>query len=287
MPSLTTGRMVTRAVPFRPDELMLTFDGGKEVAGWSAQPNIFSAARAAGFKTALIGWYHPYCRIIGTDLDVCYWEPSISEANPVVDRLSLAGAMRLWARDVLFRIPLMFRLLKGGYMRELGEQHIVAHQRILGQARAVVRKQDLNLTLIHFPIPHHPFIYDPARNVLSSATGNDYVANLELADRILGELRREMEAADSWSRTAVLITSDHWWRESTPVNGRLDHRVPFLLKLAGQADGVTYPHAFNTVLTHDLVLAYLSGELSSKDDMIQWIERHRSFAESPSTKNLP
>jgi len=50
---------------------------------------------------------------------------------------------------------------------------------------------------------------------------------------------------------------------------------------------VTYPRAFNTVLTHDLVLAYLSGELSSKDDMIQWMDRHRSFAESPLTKNLP
>src|SRR5439155_21252991 len=78
MPALTTGRIVTRAVPSRPDELMLTFDGSKEAAGWSAQPNIFSAARAAGFRTALIGWYHPYCRTIGTGLDVCYWEPSIS-----------------------------------------------------------------------------------------------------------------------------------------------------------------------------------------------------------------
>ena len=287
MPALTTGRIVTRAVPSRPDELMLTFDGSKEAAGWSAQPNIFSAARAAGFRTALIGWYHPYCRTIGTGLDVCYWEPSISEANPVLDKLSMGGAMRLWVRAVLFRIPLVFRLLKSRYMRDLREQHIVTHQRILAEARAVVRDRGLNLTLIHFPVPHHPFIYDPARNVLSPATDNDYAGNLELVDKILGELRREMEAAFSWNKTAVLITSDHWWRDSTPVNGRRDHRVPFLLKLAGQPEGVTYPRAFNTVLTHDLVLAYLSGELSSKDDMIQWMDRHRSFAESPFTKNLP
>jgi len=211
----------------------------------------------------------------------------ISEANPVLDRLSVAWAMRLWARDVLLRIPLMFRLLTGRYTRELREQHILSHQRIMEQARAVVGKEDLNLTLIHLPIPHHPFIYDAARSLLSSETDNDYVGNLELADGILGELRREMERAGIWHRTAVLITSDHWWRDSKPVNGRRDHRVPFLLKLAGQREGVTYPRAFNTVLTHDLVLAYLSGELSSKDDMIQWIDRHRSFAESPSTKNLP
>jgi len=50
----------------------------------------------------------------------------ISEANPVLDRLSMGGAMRLWVRDVLFRIPLMFRLLKGRYLRELRELHIVS-----------------------------------------------------------------------------------------------------------------------------------------------------------------
>ncbi|PYU93242.1 MAG: hypothetical protein DMG08_10740 [Acidobacteria bacterium] len=108
MPALTTGRIVTRAVPSRPDELMLTFDGSKEAAGWSAQPNIFSAARAAGFRTAMVGWHHPYCRVIGSGLNYCYWEPcnhlrlmGISEGNPVMDRLSMAGAMRLSAYRVV------------------------------------------------------------------------------------------------------------------------------------------------------------------------------------------
>src|SRR5213593_2345577 len=280
MPALITGRIVVQALPSRPDELMLTFDGGKEAEGWSGQSNIFSTARAAGFKTALVGWYHPYCRVMGADLDFCYCEPSISEANPVLDTLSVAGAMRLCARDMIFRIPLLFRVLKGSYTRELQEQHIVAHRRIMAQAHAVVREQDLNLTLIHFPIPHHPFIYDRIQEALSSTADNNYFGNLELADNILGELRREMEVANTWDKTAVLITSDHWWRKSAPVRGRRDHRVPFILKLSGQVEGAEYSRSFNAVLTHDLVLAYLSGEISNKDDAIQWMDRHRPFAES-------
>jgi len=286
MPALITGRIVTRALPFRPDELMLTLDGSQAATGWSTQPNMFSAARESGFRTALIGWYHPYGRVIGTALDYCYWEPSISEANPVLDRLSIPAAMSLWARDVLFRIPLMFRLLKRHYMNGLREQHVVAHQRILGQALAVVKKQDIDLTLLHFPIPHHPFIH-PTRNALTPTPDNDYFGNLQLADDILGQLRREMEAAGSWNTTAVLVTSDHWWRESAPVNGKRDHRVPFMLKMAGQAAGMTYPQALNTLLTHDLVRAYLSGALSTPEELVHWMDQHRLFGECSSTKSLP
>src|SRR2546425_7901138 len=36
--------------------------------------NLFRRARALGYDTALIGWYHPYCRVLGSDLTRCYWE---------------------------------------------------------------------------------------------------------------------------------------------------------------------------------------------------------------------
>ena len=46
-------------------------NGAGEPAPWSAQPNVFSRAREIGGATALVGWYHPYCRVIGGDLTKC------------------------------------------------------------------------------------------------------------------------------------------------------------------------------------------------------------------------
>ncbi|HEX8494145.1 MAG TPA: sulfatase-like hydrolase/transferase [Pyrinomonadaceae bacterium] len=288
MPTLITGRLATALpIPVRPDESMMMFEGGQQPEGWSTQPNIFSKARAAGFKTALIGWYQPYCRIIGDDLDVCHWETLVHQANPVPDDLSLFNSMRVWARDTLFRVPLMFRVLEKFYSKEMREYHIGSYLRLMNKAQTIVRDRSINLALIHLPVPHHPFIYDRARDALSPTTDNVYADNLELADRALGELRRSMEADGTWDSTTIVITSDHWWRESNPVNGKRDHRIPFMFKLAGQNEALTYHQPFNTILTQDLLLACLNGELKNHGHVVQWLDQHRSIAESPYTKDLP
>src|SRR5262249_1425026 len=71
LPALITGRLVADAQPSSYNELALTFDGTGEPAPWSAQPNVFSRARAIGGSSAVVGWYHPYCRVIGADLTRC------------------------------------------------------------------------------------------------------------------------------------------------------------------------------------------------------------------------
>lgn len=53
-----------------------------------------------------------------------------------------------------------------------------------------------------------------------------------------------------WSR------GPFWTKEEDFVlAGTVDHRVPFVLKLPRQTNSLTYDRGFNTVVTHDLVLA--------------------------------
>lgn len=74
-----------------------------------------------------------------------------------------------------------------------------------------------------------------------------------------------------------------WTREEADVTGgRIDYRVPFILKLQNQKQGVTYEHGFNTVMTHDLLLAVLRGELSTGGDVTAWLDQHRTIEKSPS-----
>jgi hypothetical protein len=58
--------------------------------------------------------------------------------------------------------------------------------------------------------------------------------------------------------------------------GKLDHRVPFILKLAGTSAGVVYSKRFNTVITHDLLLAILHGDIRDTQDLAPWIDRHKT-----------
>ena len=102
-----------------------------------------------------------------------------------------------------------------------------------------------------------------------------YVDNLALADRTLGDLRQAMEQAGLWDKTWVLISSDHWWRESARYDGRTDHRVPFLLKPAEATGTLDYPPAFNTILSADLLLAILKGEVTRAGQLVPWLDAHR------------
>ncbi len=64
-------------------------------------------------------------------------------------------------------------------------------------------------------------------------------------------------------------------------NSIKDERVPFVLKLAGERSGLNYELPFNTVLSHDLVLALLSGAVSDEADVAKWLDEHRSIGQSP------
>ena len=61
----------------------------------------------------------------------------------------------------------------------------------------------------------------------------------------------------------------------------MDHRIPFLLKLPRQHEQLTYKAGFNTVLTHDLVLALMRGEVSDPRGVAAWLDRNRSLTDSP------
>jgi hypothetical protein len=279
LPSFIIGKQVSWALAVRPNELMLTLKDTNEEVGWSTQPNIFSAARANGFDTALVGWYHPYCRVIGNTLTSCFWEPVVDAINPLRGQPTMRKSMSYWLEIALFRIPGMFRVLKSRYDSERCEAHIEEHLHILEQAKMASRKREFGLTLLHFPIPHHPFIYDRSRNALSSDPDRTYEDNLVLTDRTLGEMRREMESAGLWEAATIIVTSDHWWR--TPADGKIDKRIPFILKLAGQKQGMTYDAAFNTVLTSRLIQALLKGELSTPESVVHWLDQNRASVATP------
>ncbi|MGI8734307.1 MAG: hypothetical protein ACR2LM_13530 [Pyrinomonadaceae bacterium] len=304
LPALTTGKLVSAARRVSPEELMIKFGDDAEAVPWSAQPNIFSRARGLGFDTALLGWYHPYCRILGSNLTKCAWEGRVplaslkegADPSHAAGWLLVAYNMYAYARGAVRTAPL-FALLFPERV-DIGDlarrKHLSNFNIIHRQALEAAMDSKLGLVMIHWPIPHPPNIYDRSEETISVAPGRSYLDNLKLVDRTIRDVRRVMEGKGIWENTVVLVTSDHWWRSSYWKNqsawmtedeaasgGETDRRVPFILKLAGEAEGATYTSPFNTVLTHDLLLAILSGEVSKAKDAALWLDRHRSIGRSP------
>jgi Sulfatase len=305
LPALITGRLVAKSTPTAPNELMLTFGDNDQTLPWSTQPNVFSSARAMGFNTAMAGWYHPYCRIIGRSLTQCFRSGGLAfvgnKATPnSVAESNLSLAKRMLQLGVNVFVPDVIRLFgrnenASTWRRSSFQSYLTIHQ----QALAWVTDPDLQLIMIHYPIPHPPGIYDRSKHDFSFNSSSGYLDNLSLADRALGELRKQMEQAGLWETTTVLVSSDHSlrgervWRNHamwTPsitqedpavLNSQEDERVPFILKLAGQGRGVMYEAAFNTVVSHDLLLAFLSGQVQQAEDVVKWLDEHRSIAQSP------
>src|SRR5688572_28530862 len=167
------------------------------------------------------------------------------------------------------------------------------------QALLMIADPELDVIMIHYPIPHPPGIYSRVSLQFSSQTSSGYLDNLELADRTVGELRRKLEEQHLWENTIVLISSDHslradriWRRhplwaprmtqeDPAVLNALKDERVPFILKVAGKGRGLNYEAPFNTVLSQAVLLELLSDRVSTEDGVVQWLNRHRSIGESP------
>jgi arylsulfatase A-like enzyme len=179
------------------------------------------------------------------------------------------------------------------------QSRIDMYQRTLREAKSSATDPNIGISLIHWPVPHLPVIYDRETDEFKWTERSNYLDNLALVDRTVGEIRAESEAKGLWDDTVVVITSDHPARRSkwgekfdtldeqqaAVVGRKTDPRVPFLLKLRGQKDGVVYEPAFNTVLTADILLAILRGEISSVDSLKSWLDQHGTIGESPYKKN--
>jgi hypothetical protein len=261
MPALISGRRLS-AVSVNGCDLMLTLADTGETVSWSGFPSVFSEAHQMGFNTGLVGWAQPYSRILDGSLNYCSWYP-IPLFEPARST-TFGGALRTQ----------LLALTGPFHIRQLTIDMLVNG---LADSVSLVTNANYNLILLHLPPPHSPGVYLPEKNAftiygMSSVVG--YFNNLALADHELGVLRQAMERSGEWDKTWVILSADHSWRYSKRYDGKRDYHIPFLVKPPGSSDTTIYSRQFNTVLTHDLILAALEGKVTNRQDVAAWIDTH-------------
>lgn len=245
LPSLLVGRRVI-SERHRTNDISLRYEGSSQWKDFSSEPNIFRHLRAAGFNTAVAGWHHPYCRIIGSDLSECatapngtdtvvsydalapwpFWERAVGIAAWDIESLTVARESFSWITSYLaFHNPRRVRaaastgsssrpLVSFANVRNRGvrEQLISAAELISDNAVRMAADPDLNLVFVHAPAPHLPGIWNSQTQQFTATEHSDYSDNLGFADHLLGRIRRTLEQSGQWDQTTVLVSADHPFR---------------------------------------------------------------------------
>ena len=276
IPSLIIGERVSAAEPSAPNRLLLTVQGRSQPVDWREVRNVFDSSRQLGYNTALVGWFHPYGRLLNRSLTKCYWTPGwlLSGVEEAAFPLSLTASLRDRAYLQFAAMPLVGHFPGVHPEQRQRKAKLRRFFYLVDRAVEVVADPAIGLAFIHLPVPHPPAIYSRSSRRYTTVEPADYLDSVALADQTLGILRRTMEAAGQWDRTAVIVSADHGWRtylwrgdsdwsgEEEAVSHRSTMGVPFLLKFANQTTEVFYDRPFDTLSTSRIVEALLARRLT-------------------------
>src|SRR5262249_37150979 len=151
----------------------LADEGGGELLNWSDQSNVFRQARKIGVNAALVGWHHPYCRVLGDSLVRCFALPS-GHPTAALLRETHATEEGVWKTVAfLFRLQWqnvvdLFRVWGSPGSEKLRETYVQDRQqqqyfRIRDRVYATSSDRQIDFLFAHFPTPHQFAIYNRQR----------------------------------------------------------------------------------------------------------------------------
>ena len=247
---------------------------------------VFQDALNAGYSTAVAGWYVPYCRIIPSVLDHCFW----NNRAPIIPFINLySGHTFGWNTRLLALTSLHIRAAQLRLMRRpsLDDPQTSAHQEVYQQlvenGDQMLADPSVNFLLLHMPIPHPKGIYD-RKTASFSLRSNGYIDSLALCDVHLSHLRALLEKNGTWDQTTLVVMGDHSWRvpifwrgsyltaEEEIASGgeKYDDRPAYIVKLPGQKTPARIDTPFKAIRTRALFDALLQGNIATPQQLSDW-----------------
>jgi len=234
LPSFLAARRV-REIEVRPEGL-LERGAESELIPFDAagRDGLYGTARALGYTTEMGGYYLAYCELLGATVDVCrsrsfYNASSPGEFSPLDP---LRTTLVLWPRQAPFGLlkhPAFAR-----HQREMVEE-------LTAFARRPISRQPPTFRLVHFSIPHLPFVFDadgynPPSDPLATAPDDAYGRQVLYVDRVIGELLDALRRDAVYDDMTIVVLADHGYRFGGHERDPL--QIPFIVKHAGQRERV-------------------------------------------------
>ena len=210
-------------------------EGGKQVPT-SSMPSLLGRAKAKGYHTALQGFYLPYKRILGDQVEHERSSPVFPRGDSFFDSMKLSAVRNLqWIVEPFF--------LDTRRHYEAGVQSrwwYTINHRILDETMQLIDAVPQNtIVFFHWPLPHGPFVLNedgtyngqyPFGGILDGLHGphaqlEDYQRHLKYHDSVIGQLVDQFKKSGKFDNALIIMTGDHSWRpdpmESEP-NWKID-----------------------------------------------------------------
>ena len=240
------------------------FQDGPSETPSRESPSLFAAAREHGYRSWLLGWFHPYSHLLGDQVDVCRSYFPGNDKGPVD---AVAGVLlensRHWTDPVSRRFgpPLLKRIEAEDWYR-MGLQYRRDMLDVLAQCPAG------NVVLCHVPSPHAPYVFNPDGSYHGVDAGmsdtDGYLRQLAYMDTLVGQIVATLRASGKFDDALLLLTSDHGWRfDPGPAfrqDSDWDRHVPLIVKLPRQTAEHFIDEPFCTNRIEPLLEAVFRGE---------------------------
>lgn len=283
IPAMLTGRLV-RDSAFRqdiPGDLMLTFIEGDQ-GPLSAQSTLFSDLRALGrtslrMNEALL----PPSRVDGQG-DADFVIPAAGR-RPQGVFYHIRKKLADWFAILPFSRSLLWDIKA---LRVLGLPHPWERKAdILAQMSKLAAEADSDLLLLHVLLPHKPVVFDRSRGGLGPDADISYRDNLLATDQALDRIIKALRKAGTWESTNLVVTTDHFYRNKRDEFGVGDHRIPFMVRIAGDSSPpMTFDAPFNTVVFRAVIGAMSCSDVKTVADLAAVVKVNSTFGESPLTE---
>jgi hypothetical protein len=211
IPSLLTGHAVDD-YRFRFDNSFVVHDEG--VHGWqpvNGSNSIFGDAKRAGWRTAVVGWYNPYCTIYGDAIDDCYFMN--------LDRIDGLMAQRdsfmrnAWSplEQVVREIHAPAHATRHACNYDV-KQRLKTDLDLQRHWTQLLKTDQADFVFLHLSVPHSPNVWSRMKDNYTQQCDSSYLDNLALADKVLGQMLDILKSSARWKDTTMIVEGDHGWR---------------------------------------------------------------------------
>jgi arylsulfatase A-like enzyme len=272
IPSLLTGEII--------DGIRFSFHNRLWVhhesrPGWvpiDGAQTVFADAEQAGWRTAAVGWYNPYCAIYADAIQNCFWTN-----HDMFDGLMAQGAP-FWT-NVYTPLSQVVRELKSPARADrdlctFDVRHRYQTQTDLqDHASQLLHTDQADFVFIHLAIPHSPNIWSRIQDNYTQYCDSSYLDNLALTDRILGQVLATLKNSPRWQNTTLIVQGDHGWRidawnwlpawtqeDDAASRGVFDQRPAMIIHQPGQTRPQTVASPWPIIQIHSVVEQILHSQ---------------------------
>ncbi|MBT7296288.1 sulfatase-like hydrolase/transferase [Candidatus Woesearchaeota archaeon] len=260
---------------------------------WSSSKtskNIFSDMTSYGYNTNIIGAAHiPFSKWYGKYVNSGYF-------------YIIAPPINNFSSFILYPYMVIYNFLFPKFIKERIKPRKVSRMNGLMQALPPIIKDSNDFTYIHFPIPHHEFVFErKGRRTKKYININEgFIGQLYYSDTILGLFVDELKKKNIYEKSLIIITSDHGWvtdpqfykpEEDKPYwlvewdDQSQKAHVPFIIKMPHQKESFKIKNKYSHIDVRNLLKNIIKDNKGLKD-VIPYIENYDSNNEIRFTKHI-